>query len=105
MLLLLNSSMATFQPVHQHEILALTVRQIIAVLHSQNAGSNHWCLYLLVSPRESIQIDCQPSYSAPSSILKGGSKANFIISELMRKVPNDAQAEIIIDVIPAIQKL
>ncbi|CRL28557.1 unnamed protein product [Penicillium camemberti] len=100
--------MATFQPVHfvpknrQDEILALTVRQIIAVPHSQNAGTNHWCLYLLVSPGKSVQIDCQPSYSAPSSILKGGSKANFIISELTCKVPNDAQAEFVIDVIPGL---
>lgn len=97
--------MATFQPVHfvpknrQVEILALTVRQIIAVPHSQNAGTTHWCLYLVVSPGKSVQIHCQPSYSAPSSVLKGGSKANFIISELMCKVPNDAQAECIIDII------
>ncbi|CAG8901334.1 unnamed protein product [Penicillium egyptiacum] len=100
--------MASFQPVHfvpknrQDEILALPVTQILAVPHSQNVGTNHWCLYLLVSPERSVQIDCQPSYSARSSILQGGSKAHFIVSELICKVLDDAQAEFIIDVIPGL---
>ncbi|KAJ5200841.1 hypothetical protein N7472_006045 [Penicillium cf. griseofulvum] len=76
--------------------------QILAVPHTQNAGTNHWCLYLLVSPEKSVQIDCQPSYSAPSAVLRGGSKANFIVSELTHKVPDDAQAEFIIDVTPGL---
>ncbi|KAJ5274325.1 hypothetical protein N7497_004925 [Penicillium chrysogenum] len=100
--------MATFQPVHfvpknrQEEILALPVTQILAVPHSQNSGTNHWCLYLSVSPKTSVQFDCQPSYSAPSSILQGGSKAHLIVSELACKVPDDAQAEFIIDLIPGL---
>jgi hypothetical protein len=32
------------------------------VPHSQNSGTNHWCLYLSVSPKTSVQFDCQPSY-------------------------------------------
>jgi hypothetical protein len=98
--------MATFQAVHfvpknrQDQILALPVKQILAVPHTQNAGTNHWCLYRLVSREKSVQIDCQPSYSAPSTVLRGGSKANLIVSELTHKVPDDAQAEFIINVTP-----
>ncbi|KAI2090963.1 hypothetical protein LOZ36_001190 [Ophidiomyces ophidiicola] len=77
-----------FNPVHfipaskKDDILALPVQSIAAAGHEQNAGTNHWCLFARVSPTIAIRIDCQPSYSVPSTILPGGSKGNIIISWL-----------------------
>ncbi|KAL4744329.1 uncharacterized protein BDW70DRAFT_145878 [Aspergillus foveolatus] len=96
--------MASFQPIHfipkhrQAQILELPVQRIIAVAHGQNSGTNHWSLYLLTSDRSSVRIDCQPSYSVPSSVLSGGSKANLIISELPYAVSHDAQAQFVLNV-------
>ena len=62
------------------------------------AGTNHWCFYLVVSPTTSIQLDCLPSYSVPSDILPGGSKAYLIVSELDYLVPDDVEATFNLDV-------
>lgn len=99
--------MSGFQVIHfvpasrQGEILAKPVNRILAIPHQQEGGTNHWCLYLSTSssPTSSVQIDCQPSHSEPSSILPGGSKANLIISELAYEIPPDAQEHFILDVV------
>ncbi|OJJ07673.1 hypothetical protein ASPVEDRAFT_88911 [Aspergillus versicolor CBS 583.65] len=96
--------MTEFKPIHfipearQEHILSLTVQRIIAAPHHQDAGTNHWCFYLVVSPSTSIKLDCVPSYSAPSDILPGGSKAYLILSELDYLVPDDVEATFNLDV-------
>ncbi|KAJ6118436.1 hypothetical protein N7471_013903 [Penicillium samsonianum] len=100
--------MSGFQPVHyvpasrQAQILAMPVKRILAVPHRKAGGTNHWCLYLSSSPTSSVRIDCQPSHTVPSSVLRGGSKANLIISELPYETSTDAQAQFILDVAPGL---
>ncbi|CAG8184088.1 unnamed protein product [Penicillium nalgiovense] len=102
--LLASLAMSGFQPVHyvpasrQAQMLAMPVKRILAVPHRKAGGTNHWCLYLSTSPTSSIRIDCQPSHAVPSSVLRGGSKANLIISELPYEISRDAQAQFILDV-------
>lgn len=101
--------MANFQPLNfipkhrQAQILESPVQSLIAVPHSKKANTNHWCLYLLTSDRSSVRIDCQPSYSVPSTILRGGSKAYVIISELSYTVSKDAQAQFLLGVAPGLK--
>lgn len=89
--------MATFQPIRfvpanrQTVMMAYKVESIIAVPHKKQGGTNHWCFYLRTSPGRSVRFDCQPSYSVPSTVLSGGSKANLVISELTYEVSHDAQ--------------
>ncbi|KAB8231236.1 uncharacterized protein BDW43DRAFT_301899 [Aspergillus alliaceus] len=96
--------MASFQPLNfipkhrQAHILESPVQSMIAVPHSKKAGTNHWCLYLLTSYRSSVRIDCQPSYSVPSTILPGGSKAY-----LSYTVSRDAQAQFLLSVAPGLK--
>jgi hypothetical protein len=100
--------MATFEPVRfipaqrQSQILASPVTRIVAVPHVKQGGTNHWCLYLSTSPTRSIRLDCQPSYSVPSTAISGGSKAILIVSELPYAVSHDAQAQFALDVIPGL---
>lgn len=78
----------SFKTVHfvpaseKHAILALPVYHICAVAHEQQANTNHWCFYLHTGTNTSVSIDCTPSFSVPSTMLPGGSKANMIISRL-----------------------
>ncbi|BCS27980.1 uncharacterized protein APUU_61028S [Aspergillus puulaauensis] len=96
--------MAEFKPIHfvpedrEEHILSLPIQRIIAAPHRQDASTNHWCLYLVVSPTTSIQLNCLPSYSVPSDILSGGSKAYLILSELDYLVPDDIEATFNLDV-------
>ncbi|PYH87531.1 hypothetical protein BO71DRAFT_404592 [Aspergillus ellipticus CBS 707.79] len=96
--------MTTFQIIHfiprdrQAQILALPVHCILACPHSQEAGTNHWCFYLSTSPTTSVQLDCVPSYTAPRTMLPGGSKANLVISELNTETSPDIQARFGLDV-------
>lgn len=98
--------MASFKPEHfvpvrrQREILAMPVTQIIAAAHAKDAGTNHWCLYLATSSETSVRIDCQPSFSVPSTVLQGGSKANVIISELRYLISHQVEAQFALDVKP-----
>ena len=100
--------MSTFQPIHyvpasrQAQILAMPVKRILAAPHRQESGTNHWCIYLATSYICSVQIDCQPSYSVPSSVLQGGSKANLVISELPELVSPDVETQFILDVTPGL---
>lgn len=86
----------------QAEMLALPVHYIIAVPHRKQGGTNHWCFYLATSPTTSVRVDCQPSYTEPSSILQGGSKANLVISQLRYVVSRNAQAQFKLDVVPGL---
>lgn len=101
--------MASFQPIHfvpkhrRTEILELPVLSIKAVPHSKNSGTNHWCLYLVTSDESSVCFNCQPSYSVPSTILPGGSKAYLVISELDCVVAEDAQAQFDLSVAPGLK--
>ncbi|KAL3459363.1 hypothetical protein BJX64DRAFT_205811 [Aspergillus heterothallicus] len=94
------------QPVHfvpksrQSHILSQRVTHIIAAPHHQEAGTNHWCFYLAITPTTSIQLDCQPSHSIPSTVLSGGSQAYIIISELDYSVAPDVQGKYIVDLAP-----
>ncbi|OJZ79605.1 hypothetical protein ASPFODRAFT_54953 [Aspergillus luchuensis CBS 106.47] len=80
--------MANFQPVnfipkHRHaQILELPVQSLIAVRHSNQAGTNHSYIYILTSDSSSVSIDCQPNYSVPSAILPGGSKA-YVVPDMV----------------------
>ncbi|KAL2823783.1 hypothetical protein BDW59DRAFT_92146 [Aspergillus cavernicola] len=99
--------MATFQPIHfipkhrEPQILSLSIQNIITGPHYQDAGTNHWCFYLETRQNTFIQLDCLPSYSIPSTILPGGSKANLIISELETTVSPDIQARFVLGVPPS----
>ncbi|PLB39971.1 uncharacterized protein BDW47DRAFT_4626 [Aspergillus candidus] len=92
------------QPIHfipksqEKRILSLPIQQILAAPHHQEAGTNHWCFYLATSPTTSIQLDCLPSYSVPSTVLPGGSKANIVISSLDRLVSTDVEETFVLDV-------
>lgn len=87
----------SFTPVHfvpasqKSDILALPVGSILAIPHTQDANTNHWCLYLSTGVNTSVSVDCLPSYSVPSTILPGGSKANLVISNLASKIPDTAE--------------
>lgn len=100
--------MSSFQPVHfiptgrKDHILASPILQILAIPHENLIITNHWCLYLVTSPTTSIQMDCQPSHTVPSTILHGGSKSNLVISELSTRTPHDAQTEFALGVKPGL---
>lgn len=79
-------------------MLVMPVKRILAVPHRKEGGTNHWNLYLSTSHTSSIRIDCQPSHTVPSSVLRGGFKANLIIPELPYEISRDAQAQFILDV-------
>lgn len=87
---------------HQPQILSSPITRILAVAHEQQADTNHWCFYLQTSPESSICLDCQPSYSVPSTTIQGGSKANLILSELLYLLPPDVQAHFALDVVPGL---
>lgn len=69
--------------------------QIWAVGHSVDGAEedgNHWCFYLQISDgTSSVRIDITPTITVPSPTLKGGSKANMIISSLTYQASKDAQ--------------
>ncbi|CAI7585932.1 unnamed protein product, partial [Penicillium palitans] len=96
--------MSKFRPVHfvpakrQAAMLALPVEKVIAVPHRKQGGTNHWCFYLMTSPETSVRIDCQPCHMEPGSVIRGGYKANLIVSELMYLVSTDAQEQFMLDV-------
>ncbi|KAJ5353812.1 hypothetical protein N7541_006376 [Penicillium brevicompactum] len=101
--------MSTFEPVHfvpairRPQILKLPVQRILAVAHEKIEGpTNHWCIYLSTSDDTSIRVDCQPSHSVPSTVIRGGSKANLVISELSSATSPDAQTRFVIDVVPGV---
>ena len=75
---------------------------ITVVAHKNLGHTNHWCFDLATSPITSIQLDCQPSHSVPSTVLKEGSKANLIISEVSYSVPPEAEAQFVLDVAPGL---
>lgn len=83
-------------------ILELPVSRLFAVAHEDLGSTNHWCFYLQTSRSSSVQLDCQPSHSIPGTILKGGSKANLIISELPYVVPPETEAAFPLDVQPGL---
>ncbi|KAL2869715.1 uncharacterized protein BJX67DRAFT_378771 [Aspergillus lucknowensis] len=91
--------MPKFQAIHfipksrQAQILELPVHKIIAAPHSKESNTNHWCFYLATSDSTSVCVDCQPSYSAPSTLLHGGSKGHVIISELPYLCPQNTEAQ------------
>lgn len=97
-------AMSSFQPIcfvpasRKTQILAKIVNRILAVGHRQEGGTNHWCIYLSTSPESSVCIDCQPSHTVPSSVLRGGSKANLIISELSQVSSHEAETGFVLDV-------
>ncbi|KAJ5322838.1 hypothetical protein N7452_011127 [Penicillium brevicompactum] len=101
--------MSAFQPMHfvpairRPQILKLPVQRILAVGHEKIEGpTNHWCIYLSTSDDTSIRVDCQPSHSVPSTVIRGGSKANLLISELSSATSPDAQTRFVIDVVPGL---
>ncbi|OJJ83937.1 uncharacterized protein ASPGLDRAFT_47644 [Aspergillus glaucus CBS 516.65] len=87
---------------HQPQILSSPITRILAVAHEQQVDTNHWCFYLQTSPESSICLDCQPSYSVPSTAIQGGSKANLILSELLYLLPPGVQAHFALDVVPGL---
>ncbi|KAL2783122.1 hypothetical protein BJX66DRAFT_345215 [Aspergillus keveii] len=81
-------------------ILSSRITHIIAAPHHQEAATNHWCFYLATSPRTSIQLDCQPSHSIPSTVLPGGSKAYLILSELDHSIAPDVEGTYLLKLVP-----
>ncbi|CAG8057719.1 unnamed protein product [Penicillium salamii] len=101
--------MSDFQPIHfvpaarQSQMSAMAVERIIAVPHekitNENIGStNHWYLYLATPSQTSIRVDCQPSHTVPSTVIRGGSKANLVVSESASETETDAQEKFHLDV-------
>ncbi|KAJ5183655.1 hypothetical protein N7492_001271 [Penicillium capsulatum] len=92
-----------FVPAHRKAaILDLQVSHLFVVAHENLGSTNHWCFYLQTSPSSSIQLDCQPSHSIPSTMLRGGSMANLILLELPYVVPPEAKAQFLLDVEPSL---
>ena len=93
-------------PSRQQAILAFQVQSISVAGHVKNACpdgfTNHWCLYLQTSQNGAVQIDCQPSYSVPGTVIPGGSKAFFIVSELSYTLPQDVIKYVSLDVHPGL---
>ncbi|KAK2752449.1 hypothetical protein FQN54_008111 [Arachnomyces sp. PD_36] len=86
-----------FTPIHyippsqKPQILSSPLLSLQAIAHTSpptNPTTNHWSLYV-TTPSSLINIDCLPSYTYPSPNLRGGSKANLIISALSA-LPEDA---------------
>ncbi|KAI9766136.1 MAG: hypothetical protein M1840_006703 [Geoglossum simile] len=99
-----NQAPTVFDPVcyvpspRKQALLALLVKAIRVAGHEKVVGktgrsdfTNHWCLYLQMFGKGSVQIDCQPSYSVRGTVIQGGSKANIIVSE----IPDDMSREVI----------
>lgn len=90
-------------PNRKAAILSSVVSRIFVVAHEDLGLTNHWSLYLQTSPEDSVHIDCQPSHSIPSTVLKVGSKPNLIISELPNTVEDFAsEAQFVVDVEPSL---
>ncbi|KAL4905464.1 hypothetical protein BDW74DRAFT_177834 [Aspergillus multicolor] len=106
--------MPPFEPIHfipkarKEAILSLRVDRIVTGPHAQDAGTNHRCFYLAVSPASPsstesdndatwIKMDCLPSYVEPSTVLTGGSKANLIVSKLEHGVTPDIEPAFLLD--------
>jgi hypothetical protein len=93
-------------PNRQQTILAFQADSISVAAHKKtslgNGFTNHWCLYLRTSQNASVRIDCQPSYSVPSTVIPGGSKAFVIISELPYALSHDAVKDVSLAVRPGL---
>lgn len=68
-------------------LLPKTVLEIIEIAHKKNpkpgqkGTTNHWAFYLVVSPKQSVRVDCTPSGLSGTSG-KGTMKATIVISGL-----------------------
>ena len=96
-----------FIPPHrQSQILTSPITKITAVGHTQESGTNHWRLYVDTSPDQtgstSVRLDCVPSYTVPSTVPPGGSKANIVLSELTVPISSQPDTEVFfpLDIIP-----
>ena len=93
-------------PSRQQTILAFQVDSISVAAQKKTSWgkgfTNHWCLYLRTSQNQSVQIDCQPSYSVPGTVIPGGSKAFVIISELSYALSHDAVKDVSLTVRPGL---
>ncbi|OJD18254.1 hypothetical protein AJ78_01693 [Emergomyces pasteurianus Ep9510] len=96
-----------FQPLRyipaeeKEAMLNLTVLWVDAAAHGRlPKGGNHWCFYLRVSDDRSVRVDISPSYSVPSVVMPGGSKAIMIVSHLPSPVSNSATKVVRLDVPP-----
>lgn len=94
-------TMPTFEPTvfipssSKAKALSSAVTEIWAVGHSIDAAKeegNHWCFYLqLPDGTSSVRSDITPSSMVPSTTIKGGSKANMIISLLNHNSSKSSQ--------------
>ncbi|KAJ5683339.1 hypothetical protein N7462_006504 [Penicillium macrosclerotiorum] len=83
----------------QNEIMAKVIWWVDAACHERlPKGGNHWCLYLRVGENLSVCIDITPSYTVPSTLIPGGSKANMIVSLLDYAISPSAQKIVKFDV-------
>lgn len=93
-------------PSRQQTILAFQVDSISVAAHNKTSWgkgfTNHWSLYLRTSQNTSVRIDCLPSYSVPSTVIPGGSKAFVIISELSSALSHDAVKDVSLTVRPGL---
>lgn len=88
---------------HKPQILSSPITRIHAIPHGKHANTNHWCFYLTTpTPSRTIQLDCQPTHSIPSTVLTGGSKANVLFSKVPYAIPPDAQANFPLDVVEGV---
>ncbi|KAB8234019.1 uncharacterized protein BDW43DRAFT_310692 [Aspergillus alliaceus] len=63
-------------------ILSTYISSFSAVAHEPvPTGGNHWSLYL-TTPKYSIRLGMNPSYTVPATLNKGGSKGILIISDI-----------------------
>jgi hypothetical protein len=93
-------------PSRQQTILAFQIDSISVAASEKipwgKGFTNHWCLYLRTSQNASVQINCQPSYSVPGTVIPGGSKAFVIISELSYALSHDAAKDVSLTVRPGL---
>ncbi|PGG95364.1 hypothetical protein GX51_08268 [Blastomyces parvus] len=104
---IMNIQTPVFQPLRfipateKEAILATPILKLLMVTHNKlTGGGNHWCFYLQVSPDCSVHIDITPSYSIPSIVTPGGSKAIIIVSNLTYLCSSHATKTLYINVHP-----
>ncbi|KAL4784120.1 hypothetical protein BJX76DRAFT_367865 [Aspergillus varians] len=101
----MNYTPPVFQPLQyipagqRETILNSPVHYLSAVAHGRlDTGGNHWCFYLAIGGTRSVQLDMTPSYTVPSTSIRGGSKGILVISALNCLVSDATTKQVRLDV-------
>jgi hypothetical protein len=67
--------------IRQHPVTQITAIAHSKQQHREDGFTNHWCLRFQTGDRSSVLVDMSPSHMEASTVLRGGSKGYFSISE------------------------